>query len=82
MDLCSCLGTGKYGGKVTIVYDVTIIGGAGTSETLSSLIYDFSGSSYHYNADFSMTNRIAVITEPDRWSPLPRYFVPSTILPG
>lgn len=60
----SCLSTGKYGGDITVTYNVTIIGGAGTSQTLNTLIYDFSGSSYHYNADFSVTGRIAVIVDP------------------
>ena len=31
-----------------------IISGAGANQTLSSLLYDFSGSSYHYNADFGV----------------------------
>ncbi|MFN2274296.1 MAG: sortase domain-bontaining protein [Anaerolineales bacterium] len=60
----SCLDTGKYGGTVTVDYNVTIIGGGGTDQTLNSLIYDFSGSSYHYNADFSLGARIAAIIDP------------------
>jgi len=60
----SCLSTGKYGGDITVTYNVTIIGGAGTSETLNTLIYDFSGSSYHYNSDFSVAGRIAAIVDP------------------
>jgi uncharacterized repeat protein (TIGR01451 family) len=60
----SCLSTGKYGGNITVNYNVTIIGGAGSSETLNTLIYDFSGSSYHYNSDFSVAGRIAAIVDP------------------
>ena len=60
----SCLSTGKYGGDITVTYNVTIIDGAGTSETLNTLIYDFSGSSYHYNSDFSVAGRIAAIVDP------------------
>lgn len=60
----SCTGVGKYGGNITITYNVTIIGGGGTSQTLNTLIYDFSGSSYHYNSDFSTSSRLAVITDP------------------
>lgn len=60
----SCLSTGKYGGDVSVVYDVTIIGGAGTTQILNTLIYDFSGSSYHYNSDFSVAGRIAAIVDP------------------
>ncbi|HLO29299.1 MAG TPA: DUF11 domain-containing protein, partial [Anaerolineales bacterium] len=60
----SCLGTGKYGGDIVVTYDVTIIGGGGTNQTLNTLIYDFSGSSYHYNSDFSSSYRVAVIADP------------------
>jgi LPXTG-site transpeptidase (sortase) family protein len=60
----SCLDTGKYGGTVIIDYNVTIIGGGGTDQTLNSLIYDFSGSSYHYNSDFSTGARVAAIIDP------------------
>lgn len=59
----SCLSTGKYGGDVSVTYNVTIIGGAGSSETLTSLIYDFSGSSFHYNSDFSADTWIATIID-------------------
>src|SRR5690349_8606814 len=59
-----CLGTGKAGGNITVTYNVTIIGGAGTSQSLSTLIYDFSGSSYHYNSDFGVSTRIANIISP------------------
>lgn len=57
----SCLGTGSAGGAVVNHYNITVIGGAGTTNTLNTLIYDFSGSSYHYNSDFSTTPRIAVV---------------------
>lgn len=41
---------GKAGGDVTTRYTVLVVG---TGEAvLTDLIYDFSGSSYHYNADF------------------------------
>jgi uncharacterized repeat protein (TIGR01451 family) len=59
-----CTGAGKYGGNITITYNITIIGGGGTDQTLNTLIYDFSGSSYHYNSDFSSSYRVAVITDP------------------
>jgi hypothetical protein len=60
----SCTGVGKYGDTVTINYVVKIIGGGGTDQILNTLIYDFSGSSYHYNNDFSTSSRIAHITDP------------------
>jgi len=74
----SCLSTGKYGGNITVNYNVTIIGGAGTSETLNTLIYDFSGSSYHYNSDFSAAGRIAQIVN----ASIDKFFSPKTITPG
>src|SRR6266545_1012626 len=46
----SCLGTGKAGGTIVTTYTVKILS-PGTA-TLTTLIYDFSGSSYHYNDDF------------------------------
>jgi uncharacterized repeat protein (TIGR01451 family) len=73
----SCLSTGKYGGNITVTYNVTIIGGAGTSETLNTLIYDFSGSSYHYNSDFSVAGRIAQIVN----ASIDKSFSPKTITP-
>jgi uncharacterized repeat protein (TIGR01451 family) len=75
----SCLGSGKYGGNVTVTYNVTIIGGGGSNQTLSALIYDFSGSSYHYNSDYSASARIAAIIDPTtltiskNFSPDPTY---------
>ena len=59
----SCTGTGKYGGGVTIVYTLEVIGGVGTTQTLNTLIYDFSGSSYHYNSSFSQSVRYAIILD-------------------
>lgn len=48
----ACTSTGKYGGRITTTYRVEVIGGAGTTSSLTALIYDYSGSSYHYNSDF------------------------------
>ena len=62
----SCVG-GDYksgGADITTTYVVRIIGGGGTSQTLSTLLYDFSGSSYHYNSDFSVGGWIANIVDP------------------
>ncbi|MGD9583529.1 MAG: C25 family cysteine peptidase [Lysobacterales bacterium] len=75
----SCLSTGKTGGApVAITYQVRIVSGAGTTETLSSLFHDFSGSSYHYNADFSSSVRFANILDPTT-STISKSFTPSTI---
>jgi LPXTG-site transpeptidase (sortase) family protein len=80
----SCLSTGKYGGTVTTTYNVTIVSGAGVTETLKSLIYDFSGSSYHYNADTTAAARIVtIIGAPDPSAvTVAKSFVPATITPG
>lgn len=62
----SCVGVaGKTGGaNVVTTYTVRILSGGGTSQTLNTLLYDFSGSSFHYNADFSVGARIANIIDP------------------
>jgi large repetitive protein len=60
----ACLATGKAGGSVVTTYQVTILSGGGTTQTLNSLLYDFSGSSYHYNSDFSTGVRFAAIINP------------------
>ncbi|HXH37095.1 MAG TPA: hypothetical protein VNN08_00560, partial [Thermoanaerobaculia bacterium] len=52
------------GSNVVTTYTIRIISGGGTSQTLGSLLYDFSGSSYHYNSDFGFGARIADIIDP------------------
>lgn len=48
----SCTGTGKYGGTVDLTYVLKVLSapGGGTYQS-TAMLYDFSGSSYHYNAD-------------------------------
>jgi uncharacterized repeat protein (TIGR01451 family) len=78
----SCVGgDGKAGGTIVTTYLVKILSGAGTSESLNSLLYDFSGSSYHYNADFSVGGRIAQIVSPASVT-ISKAFVPRAIQPG
>ena len=64
----SCLGVGKNGGNITVTYQVTILQAPPTPlvnpQALSTLIYDFSGSSYHYNSDFGVSTRYAYILDP------------------
>lgn len=52
-----CTGTGKYGGTTTVTYVVQVNSGAAAlrpaGEKVQGVLYDFSGSSYHYNSDFS-----------------------------
>jgi hypothetical protein len=63
----TCLDVGKVGGNITELYHVKILQVPGAPlvnpEPLSTLIYDFSGSSYHYNADFGATTRYAQILD-------------------
>ncbi|MFC1778070.1 hypothetical protein ACFL3I_12150, partial [Pseudomonadota bacterium] len=69
----------KAGGSpITTLYLVTIISGGGTTQTLNSLVYDFSGSSFHYNADFEVGAFFAQIVSPS----IDKAFSPSTINPG
>ncbi len=78
----SCTAAGKYGGNVTVTYNVTILSGGGTSQTLTNLIYDFSGSSYHYNSDYAVGARIAAIIDPSAVT-ITKAFTPnSTIVNG
>jgi mucin-19 len=61
----SCIGSdGKTGGTISTTYEVKIIGGAGTNQSLNTLIYDFSGSSFHYNSDYSSSLRTVAVTSP------------------
>ena len=51
----SCLGTGKAGGSVTQDYYAKIMALPSGSSTLvlNGVIYDYSGSSFHYNSDYN-----------------------------
>ncbi len=78
----SCIGgDDKAGGTVVVTYSVKIIGGAGTSQTLNTLLYDFSGSSFHYNADLAAGARIASIVSPSSVT-IQKAFTPKAIAPG
>lgn len=79
----SCVGgDDKAGGTVIVTYTVKIIGGGGTSQTLNTLIYDFSGSSYHYNSDFSAGSRIANVVDPATALAISKAFSPSSTVAG
>jgi len=61
----SCIvSDGKSGGLVDVTYNLTIISGVGSNQVLSSMFYDFSGSSYHYNADYSTSARLISVIAP------------------
>jgi len=78
----ACLSTGKTGGNVTTTYQVKILQVPGAPlvnpEPLSTLIYDFSGSSFHYNADYGVSTRYAYIVN----ASMTKAFSPKTINPG
>ena len=54
-----------------LTYQVRIIGGGGTNQNLNTLIYDFSGSSYHYNSDYSTSGRIINVIDPSTCTTVP-----------
>jgi LPXTG-site transpeptidase (sortase) family protein len=78
----SCLSTGKVGGNITVTYQVRILQVPSAPlvnpQPLSTLIYDFSGSSFHYNADYGVSTRYANIVN----ASITKSFSPKTINPG
>ncbi|MCJ7711015.1 MAG: hypothetical protein MUQ32_09330, partial [Chloroflexi bacterium] len=65
----SCLGTGKAGGDVVITYTVRAI--ATGSGTLNAMLYDYSGSSYHYNSDYGIAVNFGVTVVDPTPTPTP-----------
>lgn len=53
----------KAGGQIDTVYTVQVIRNLETTLSLTTLIHDFSGSSYHYNSDFGVTKTIVPVTD-------------------
>jgi len=61
----SCVGGDyKVGATVITTYQVKIISAGAGPQALGSLLYDFSGSSFHYNADYSTGARVANTIDP------------------
>src|SRR5688572_1957329 len=61
----ACNSVGKVGGQTTVTYQIRILSvGSSNPQPLSTLLYDFSGSSYHYNSDFGVSTRYAYILDP------------------
>ncbi len=60
----SCSGTGKAGGVLTQHYYAKIIDlpSGGSSITLNGTIYDYSGSSFHYNSNFNSNPNTLTLT--------------------
>jgi hypothetical protein len=81
----SCTGTGKVGNSFTITYTVKILSIPGppllNPSTLSTLVHDYSGSSYHYNADYGSTTRGGAIIDPTLLG-FAKSFTPSTTTTG
>lgn len=75
----SCLDVGKAGGTISNTYRVQILAASGGTQTLNSLIYDFSGSSYHYNSDFTAGARTFTATAAAQ-STISKAFSPTSIL--
>ncbi|MBB6087582.1 putative repeat protein (TIGR01451 family) [Wenzhouxiangella marina] len=74
----SCLETGKAGGPITTVYEIDIIAGGGEQVALLALIYDKSGSSFHYNTDVNQSPGDIIISDPTD-ATIQKRFTPSTI---
>ena len=69
----TCTSVGKYGGKITKKYKVRVretlyddgsTSTKGKTAAFQALIYDFSGSSYHYNADHASSSLSVTIDDP------------------
>src|SRR5688572_7076233 len=75
----ACNGVGKVGGGTTVTYQVKILSvGSTNPQPLSTLLYDFSGSSFHYNSDFGVSTRYAYILDPAAAVNISKTFNPSS----
>jgi len=78
----SCSDVGKAGGNLTVTYLVKVLqvptAPLVNPEPLGTLVYDFSGSSYHYNSDWSSSIRYANIIN----ASIEKSFSPKLITPG
>lgn len=70
---------GKAGGDVVLVYRLAVVG-AGDG-TVFGLIHDFSGSSFHYNADFGQDGLTFVARDRTTTTTLRSTIAPSTSAP-
>lgn len=80
----SCTGAdGKIGGNsVVTTYVVKILSSSGSTMMLNTLIYDFSGSSFHYNADFETSGIFVEVTDPAFDLLFSKSFSPAAITAG
>ena len=81
----SCTAVGKAGGNIQVDYVVRILAPPGAPlvnpAPISTVVHDFSGSSYHYNADYSGTTRDLYIVDPSILG-FGKAFNPSTTTAG
>ena len=81
----ACNDVGKAGGDIEITYQVYILSAPSAPlvnpEPLTTLLYDFSGSSFHYNSDFSVSARYMYIIDPSLVT-IEKQFIPGTVTPG
>ncbi|MEW6079645.1 MAG: Ig-like domain-containing protein, partial [Thermodesulfobacteriota bacterium] len=85
-DYRSCVGgDGKNGGTVDVTYQVRILSVPGAPlvnpEPMTTLVHDFSGSSFHYNADYGISARYAMVYGPSSVT-IDKAFAPTTIAAG
>ena len=74
-----CQAVGKAGGTISATYRIQVLTvPMGGSSSLNTLIYDYSGSSFHYNADSGPGGRTIVIVDPSALT-FSKSFTPSTI---
>jgi uncharacterized repeat protein (TIGR01451 family) len=55
-----CANNNKVGGTITTDYTVKILSTSGATITLTGLILDHSGGSFHYNGDYNDSNRASL----------------------
>jgi LPXTG-site transpeptidase (sortase) family protein len=78
----SCIGGDyKAGGTIEMHYLIEVIHSSSDQIILTNLIYDFSGSSFHYNSDYSVGARIVNIIDPTTLT-IAKTFTPSTTTVG
>lgn len=79
----SCQSTGKVGGDLVQTYHVKILQVPDTPLVnpvpINTMLYDYSGSSFHYNADFSASTVYANIISP---ATIKKSFVENTVAPN
>ncbi len=77
-----CQATGKTGGTISATYRIQVLTvPTGSSSTLNTLIYDYSGSSFHYNADNGSGGRTIYIEDPNS-ATISKAFGPTSIAAG